>query len=275
MATQELITEETIEKTTKTTIRTVEDVTMPPELVIIDKQAYCTSLQIAKHFEKEHKHVLRDIENAILQVQAADNPEMQAAQMFVKGFDEEPNNLGFKVKRPMYHLNRDGFTFLVMSYNGVKAAKFKLVYMSAFNKMEALLMQPQEVPVIDKCQYDNLSARIHDAVTRTLCSAGHVQKITDLLRIRFNINKLEQMPRIHYTAALEEVDRIKREVNPMRHALIEAENEHFNDVIAMKAPSIQGLRLKLTRQLGKTAAATDIRALVARAYLAEQGLLPQ
>lgn len=190
MATQEIITKETVETTTTTTIRTIEDVIMPPELVIIDKQVYCTSLQIAEHFEKEHKHVIRDIENAILQVQAANNPDMPAAQMFVKGFDEAPNNLGFKVKRPMYHLNVDGFSFLCLGYTGDKAAKFKLTYMAAFKKMRELL---HEVGVTEKpVKYlSSVQLReIQDRITGLVRPAWMKESCTNIIwnRLRFIAN---------------------------------------------------------------------------------------
>lgn len=40
---------------------------------------------------------------------------------------------------PMYLMNRDGFTLLVMGYTGEKAMKFKLAYIKQFNAMESTL----------------------------------------------------------------------------------------------------------------------------------------
>ena len=40
----------------------------------------------------------------------------------------------------MYYMNRDGFTLLVMGYNGEKAMKFKLAYIRQFNAMEKALI---------------------------------------------------------------------------------------------------------------------------------------
>lgn len=42
-------------------------------------------------------------------------------------------------KNPMYLMNRDGFTLLVMGYTGEKAMNFKLTYINQFNAMEELL----------------------------------------------------------------------------------------------------------------------------------------
>ena len=40
----------------------------------------------------------------------------------------------------MYYMTRDGFTILVMGYNGEKAMKFKLSYIKQFNAMEKALI---------------------------------------------------------------------------------------------------------------------------------------
>lgn len=213
MATQEIITKEKVETITTTTIRTIEDVIMPPELVIIDKQVYCTSLQIAEHFEKRHDNVLQDIEHAILQVQSANNPDMPAAQMFVKGFDEAPNNLGFKVKRPMYHLNVDGFSFLCLGYTGDKAAKFKLTYMAAFKKMRKLLSEvgiPEKpVKYLSTAQAQVLKQRVERLVTPIWIQQSYINTIWNRLRFVANADNQNTIPADQYDALMEELDRME------------------------------------------------------------------
>lgn len=46
-----------------------------------------------------------------------------------------------KHRRPEVYMTRDGFTFLVMGYTGLLAAKFKEAYIEAFNAMERALSQ--------------------------------------------------------------------------------------------------------------------------------------
>lgn len=53
--------------------------------------------------------------------------------MFYEDTYEVENN--FK-KYPMFYMNKDGWTMLVMGYTGKKATEFKLQYMFQFNKME-------------------------------------------------------------------------------------------------------------------------------------------
>lgn len=41
--------------------------------------------------------------------------------------------------RPSVDMTRDGLSYLIMGFKGLKALKFKLAYITAFNKMEAEL----------------------------------------------------------------------------------------------------------------------------------------
>ena len=93
-----------------------------------------TSLQVAEIFGKQHKNVLRDIEQILSQV-----PEIFGKLNFEPTEYELKNNLGFPVKHPMCIITKDGFTLLTMGYTGEKAMKFKVAYINRFNEMEAQL----------------------------------------------------------------------------------------------------------------------------------------
>ena len=92
-------------------------------------QVVTTSLKVAEVFEKEHKHVL----DAVRRLRSAENSAV--IQMFPESayLDEQGK------ERPMFIMNRDGFTLLAMGFNGKKALDFKIAYIDAFNKMEAEL----------------------------------------------------------------------------------------------------------------------------------------
>lgn len=109
------------------------------ELVFLKSdQALTTSLKVAEYFEKEHKHVIRDIETIIGQMASVrQSPKLGFAQMFAKKtYQAEEGGR----KYPMYEMNRDGFTLLAMGFTGKKALKFKLDYIAAFNAMEKILL---------------------------------------------------------------------------------------------------------------------------------------
>ena len=98
------------------------------DLVIMNNnQAVTTSLILAETFEKEHKNVIRAIETKIGEL----NFE-RSSKLFLKGEYVTSQNK----KKPMYYLNRDGFTFIAMGFTGRKADEFKLKYIDAFNRME-------------------------------------------------------------------------------------------------------------------------------------------
>jgi Rha family phage regulatory protein len=95
--------------------------------------AVATSRDVARFFEKSHKEVMRDIRNLIEK-----EPEMVGGHFaLIKLFSD----LGGGVKREdaAYEMDRDGFALLAMGFNGVKALKFKVAYIAAFNAMEKQL----------------------------------------------------------------------------------------------------------------------------------------
>lgn len=89
-----------------------------------------SSLDIAETFDKEHKHVLEDIRRTC--------ESLSTAEISALFYESEYTASNGK-KNPMYLMNRDGFTLIVMGYTGEKAMKFKLAYINQFNAMEELL----------------------------------------------------------------------------------------------------------------------------------------
>lgn len=95
--------------------------------------ARANSLMVAKMFGKRHDNVLRDIAKIT-------DPESGLSKEFrLLNFEETSWKDEWNRKQPCYALTRDGFTLLVMGYNGVKAMKFKEAYIRRFNEMEAFI----------------------------------------------------------------------------------------------------------------------------------------
>uniref|UniRef100_UPI00403FB8E2 Rha family transcriptional regulator n=1 Tax=Lentilactobacillus hilgardii TaxID=1588 RepID=UPI00403FB8E2 len=104
------------------------------KLVIMkNKQAVTSSLQVAETFDKQHKNVVQAIENKI---HSAEN-SAQYNSMFAEGTYKDKSGKSNK----LYYMNRDGFSFIVMGFTGRKADAFKLQYIDAFNTMEQSLKQ--------------------------------------------------------------------------------------------------------------------------------------
>lgn len=92
-----------------------------------------SSRQIAESFEKNHRDVLRAVDNLKEDVR-------NFAQMFFE--TTVPDSYGREQRA--YLMNRDGFTLLAMGFTGKAALEWKLKYIAAFNEMEKkLTKQPQ------------------------------------------------------------------------------------------------------------------------------------
>ena len=89
-----------------------------------------TSLQVAEHFGKEHKHVLRDI-RIILE---ADEDGFSESNFGLSSYLTEQNK-----EMPMYVMSKDGFVLLVMGYTGPEAMRMKKAYIARFKEMEEQL----------------------------------------------------------------------------------------------------------------------------------------
>ena len=123
----------------------------------MDKTARIDSRTVADVFDKNHRDVLRAIEN--LKAAANDiktqnwsltktaiNGRIQSAQncadystdintMFIQSVYKDSKGR----KQKCYSMNRDGFSALVFGFTGAKALKFRLDYINRFNEMEALI----------------------------------------------------------------------------------------------------------------------------------------
>ncbi|MCK8474917.1 Rha family transcriptional regulator [Lactiplantibacillus plantarum] len=167
------------------------------DLVIMkNQQAVTSSLQVAETFGKRHDHVMRDIEELIVQ---SGSPKL-GNEMFAEG---TYTNRGKEY--PMYYMNRDGFTLLAMGFTGDKALQFKLQYIEAFNSMEEQVKLPtspreiarlalqaneetnqrldsvegdvkdlKENQVIPNPEYSALNRRVNQRVSEVAHSYGHI-----------------------------------------------------------------------------------------------------
>lgn len=103
------------------------------EIKTINKQetTVVTSLDVAETFGKLHKDVLESIRSL--------KDDLSTAEFSALFYEAEYKASNGK-SNPMYYMNRDGFTLLVMGYTGEKAMKFKLAYIKQFNSMEQALI---------------------------------------------------------------------------------------------------------------------------------------
>lgn len=93
-----------------------------------NNQAVTSSRLVADYFGKQHKTVLRTIQNLNC------SKEFNEHNFVLVNYKDKKGEL-----RPEYLMTKDGFTILAMGFTGAKAMQFKEAYIKAFNKMEGLL----------------------------------------------------------------------------------------------------------------------------------------
>lgn len=99
-------------------------------VIMKNKQAVTSSLQVAQTFGKRHRDVLKAITNL-----------QKDVRNFAHMFNETNIPDSYGRDRKAFYMNRDGFTLLAMGFTGSEALAFKLKYIDAFNAMEQSLKQ--------------------------------------------------------------------------------------------------------------------------------------
>ena len=158
--------------------------------------ATTTSLQVANTFEKRHKHILRDIKNQIEKIGSPD--------LVHEMFQEDTYEIGGR-EYPMYRMNKDGFTLLVMSYTDDKSMQFKLRYIQAFNEMEeALKNQPALRLPKNNAEMLQVVQNVNEETNKRI---DEVETTVDELKDRFGLpasqaKSLEQARKRHIVTLL-------------------------------------------------------------------------
>lgn len=107
-----------------------------------NKEVLTSSLIVAEVFGKQHKDVLRsiaklvksldDLETSAQKCADLETSAQKCANLFmVSSYEDECGR-----NQEMYLMDKDGFILLAMGFSGVKALRFKLAFIGAFNKMQ-------------------------------------------------------------------------------------------------------------------------------------------
>lgn len=137
-----------------------------------------TSLIVAQVFGKEHRNVLRDIEN----LSCSDN--FRALNFEQTPYVHPQNGQTYK----MYEMTKDGFSFLVMGYTGDKAGQFKEMFINEFNKREMMLKND-----------DYILARSQEILNKRLQLAEQQLQIVTAERDRYQEEVKTLTPKAKYT----------------------------------------------------------------------------
>lgn len=97
-----------------------------------NEQAVCNSLQVAEKFGKRHDKLVSEIERMYSDLIGQGCAQNGGDPLFIKSSYVHSQN---KQIYPMYLMNRDGFSLLVMGFTGKEALTWKLQYIRAFKQI--------------------------------------------------------------------------------------------------------------------------------------------
>ena len=147
------------------------------DLVIMKSQkALTTSLKVAEVFSKNHRDVMRSIKNLTAQNCAVGKMFVESTYVNQQGHEQ-----------PMYYMNRDGFTLLAMGFTGRDAMKFKLEYIEAFNRMDELIRNENNLPQTPEEQLQLtmvVTNRLVKRVGKVEARVDHIEKTSELSEIQ-------------------------------------------------------------------------------------------
>ena len=107
-------------------------------VIMKDQQAVTSSLQVAESFGKEHRAVLKAIDDL------KEGLAQKYADLFWEDTYVHPQN---KQTYRIVYMNRDGFTLAALGFNNTqKVLDFKLKYIEVFNQMEDHIKQQPQIP---------------------------------------------------------------------------------------------------------------------------------
>lgn len=109
------------------------------ELMVFEKnlKVVVSTRIVAQRFEKRHDNLMLSIKELIKGL--LENKDTPEAYFIRSEYTQQQN----KQRYPEYLCTRDGFSLLVMGFNGDKALKWKLKYIKAFNDMEQFIRERQ------------------------------------------------------------------------------------------------------------------------------------
>src|SRR5690625_1693334 len=146
------------------------------QIVIENNQPITTSRNVAENFEKNHRDVLK----------AIDELSEGVAQNFATLFHETTyTHSQNKQQYREYYMTKDGFTLLAMGFTGKRALDFKLAYIEQFNKMEKQIKQQFDTSQLspELQMFNQIFQTVANNELKTKQLENKVDKISDLMTL--------------------------------------------------------------------------------------------
>ena len=144
--------------------------------MIENEQPITTSRNVAENFEKNHRDVLKAID------ELKDGVAQNFADLFHETtYTHEQNKQQYRE----YYMTKDGFTLLAMGFTGKKALEFKLAYIDQFNKMEEEIKNQIDTSQLspELQMFNQMFKTLANQEVKTKQLENKVDGITDLMQM--------------------------------------------------------------------------------------------
>ena len=184
---------------------TQSNMALMPVVSVVNNHVTALSIDVAKFFGKEHKNVVRDIENILSELPASRRLNFERSEISI------PSNLNNAPARVIkaYRMTRDGFSLLVMGWTGKEALQYKLLWLDKFNEMEKRLYQCP-APIADNSLSPAEQFAIRNAVGKKAKKSPSTYRfIYSLLKQRFQVARYSQISTYDFREALNFIKELK------------------------------------------------------------------
>lgn len=188
------------------------------DLVYVKKdEATTDSITVARHFGKNHRHVLRKIEQIVARSSAPNGAQCFTQTQYVDASGK---------RNRMYTMNRDGFMFLVMGFTGKKADEWKWNFIEAFNQMEQYIREH----AVEKALRRNMTDAIRDSGENERMHGFAYSQYTDLIYRKVTGRSAKQL---RQELGLKKADSLKEHLTPAQVEVIGYLEDMIRDLVAM------------------------------------------
>jgi phage regulator Rha-like protein len=187
---------------------------------LVSERPVASSLDVAAHFGKNHRHVLRAIQKHLEDMREVFNqPNFGLVDESKIGLARDGSGFFFLgsyldakgEQRPMYNLTRDGFSLLAMGFTGKAALIWKMRYIEAFNAMEAHLLDKEKSLLNYRANKIFLAGKLQAMMDRERDNRKElIKKVLTCAEVRYSHRKIARMLDVSRYA----VDRILRRYSP-------------------------------------------------------------
>ncbi|WP_418954630.1 Rha family transcriptional regulator [Sutterella wadsworthensis] len=170
----------------------MSDIALTNAFRIVEGRPVTTSFIVAQYFEKQHKNVIRDIEELLAKKPALRGLNFELTQ--------EIKQIGAATRSvPVYLIDRKGFSLLAMGFTGAKALDFKCAFYDQFERMEEALRAPSQSALITTSEQYEIRKAIK---SRAKNSSVHYQTVYNALYDYFKIASYKDLRHDQMKAAL-------------------------------------------------------------------------